>query len=525
MRDRPIILSMVLFNEADTIKKCLESVADIIDGVVIVDTGSTDDTKKIVDQVAKDMMGRWVYYECVTGPQTKDQVIDFAAVRNQSLKLAIQSGDPDWILWLDGDDYVPESSIAEFNKLRKDGLFKSNLDALITPYYYSFSADRMPELIVSRERFLNARSGLKWLGAVHECVDLNFRKAQLWNGFVVEHRRTPKQAAQDRNRNLKIYESLGVTNLSTRDMYYYGKELLMAGRTKEGVDVLNRRIAAKDGWVEEKHSAALILADLALVNKDYKLANECCSFDESISSRKYYLLGQIAEAQGRLDLAVFHYENAARISPPTDIVLEYNPAFGNKLPLAKLELLYNKTGRVREAYDCCLKLLNEYYPGNVGLMSDKTKFEEYLKEPMKEKIAQKFKEIGDKVGELREKPIGYCIAVQTDERLRDNPSHRLRRLNIFKHINNVKYFWGDDLPADAKCIVFTAFNDLTFAQIANARTKGQISIVDINEDVLDFQLTRDILRCADRVVACSQALADRIKPINNNVSVILDGHD
>ena len=43
-----ISLCMILKNEEDVIARCLDCVKDIVDEIIIVDTGSTDKTKEIV---------------------------------------------------------------------------------------------------------------------------------------------------------------------------------------------------------------------------------------------------------------------------------------------------------------------------------------------------------------------------------------------------------------------------------------------------------------------------------------------
>src|SRR5436189_429078 len=48
MSDTKLVLCMIVKNEANILKRCLESVLDIIDAAVITDTGSTDDTVSII---------------------------------------------------------------------------------------------------------------------------------------------------------------------------------------------------------------------------------------------------------------------------------------------------------------------------------------------------------------------------------------------------------------------------------------------------------------------------------------------
>ncbi len=79
-----ISLCMIVKNEEKVIGRCLDSVQDITDEIVIVDTGSTDCTKEIVSR----------YTDKVYDFQWID---DFSAARNFAFSQATKS----YILWLD----------------------------------------------------------------------------------------------------------------------------------------------------------------------------------------------------------------------------------------------------------------------------------------------------------------------------------------------------------------------------------------------------------------------------------------
>ena len=100
-RGRPrLSVSMIVRNEETFIEGCLQSVADLADEIVVVDTGSTDRTLSIVEQFrAKVVHIAWTD--------------DFSAARNESLRHC--SGD--WILYLDADERVTPEACSEIRRV------------------------------------------------------------------------------------------------------------------------------------------------------------------------------------------------------------------------------------------------------------------------------------------------------------------------------------------------------------------------------------------------------------------------
>ena len=80
-------LCMIVKNEENTLGRCLESVKDIVDEIIIVDTGSTDNTIKIAEKYGAEIF----FYKWDNS---------FANARNYSLSKASK----DWILIMDADD-------------------------------------------------------------------------------------------------------------------------------------------------------------------------------------------------------------------------------------------------------------------------------------------------------------------------------------------------------------------------------------------------------------------------------------
>ena len=118
-------LCMIVKNEEKSLPKCLESVKDIFDEIVIVDTGSTDRTK-ITARAFTDKIFDFPWCD------------DFSAARNFSFSKATG----DYIAWLDADDVLDEANRNAFLKL-KDSL-SFDTDVVMMRYTSAFHSDGTP---------------------------------------------------------------------------------------------------------------------------------------------------------------------------------------------------------------------------------------------------------------------------------------------------------------------------------------------------------------------------------------------
>jgi len=142
--DRPTLaLCMIVKNEADNLRQGLAPIRGGFDEVVIVDTGSDDDTIA----VARELGATVVPFEWCD---------DFSAARNVSLSQATA----DWILWLDGDDRI---GLEELGQLRQ-ALSREPSQA------YALRLEVTGDSPVScvQVRVVPNRPGVQFEGRVHE---------------------------------------------------------------------------------------------------------------------------------------------------------------------------------------------------------------------------------------------------------------------------------------------------------------------------------------------------------------------
>ena len=104
-----ISLCLIARDEGDVIERCLESARPYVDEVVVVDTGSNDDTRgKAKACGAKVVVRTWTD--------------DFSAARNAALAEATG----EWLLVLDADEWVEGGDAPDALRRRLEGVWSAS---------------------------------------------------------------------------------------------------------------------------------------------------------------------------------------------------------------------------------------------------------------------------------------------------------------------------------------------------------------------------------------------------------------
>lgn len=153
-RNHTVSLCMIVKNEGKYLGRCLGSVSDIVDEIIIVDTGSTDETVDIANSYgAKVAYFKWNQ--------------NFSDARNQSLDLATK----DWILVLDADEYLrledKDKLIAAFNDFSNEGYIIKTLN-------FNGLDNNQTYITNLNQRIFKNNKNYRYKGAIHEqvtCID------------------------------------------------------------------------------------------------------------------------------------------------------------------------------------------------------------------------------------------------------------------------------------------------------------------------------------------------------------------
>ncbi len=288
-----ISLCMIVKNEENNLPRCLDSVRDLVDEIVVVDTGSTDRTKETAR----------AYTRLVYDFPWRD---DFSAARNFAFSKAAQQ----YCMWLDADDVIEPEDRERFRKLKES--LSPQTDVVMLPYHTAFDQSGKPAFTYYRERLIRRSAGLLWQGAVHETIapvgNVVYEQA------AVTHRKT---GPGDSRRNLRILEKqlFEKGELSPREQFYYARELAGHGRDAEAADVFREFLDSGKGWVENEIQACLDLSRcwerLGEPEKAFSALTESLRLDRP-RAEVCCRIGELFQERGAYEAAVFWYEAALR---------------------------------------------------------------------------------------------------------------------------------------------------------------------------------------------------------------------
>lgn len=145
-----VSLCMIVKDEENNIRRCLECVSSFVDEIIILDTGSTDQTKSICLEYG----AKFIEY---------DWNNDFAYARNQSIKEA----SCDWILWLDADEELIIEDYHAFQELLS--VNSSSIIALKMHHLLTENPEKQKEYYISYHyRLFPNNMGIYFDGTIHE---------------------------------------------------------------------------------------------------------------------------------------------------------------------------------------------------------------------------------------------------------------------------------------------------------------------------------------------------------------------
>ena len=248
-------LAIVARDEPENLPGLLASIEGAFDRVVLLDTGSTDNTVGLFEawaaaQGVDHAVGRYEWHD------------DFGAARRAADELLMYGGPPqlgqlplvDWTCWADCDD-----EIIHADRLR--GLAEHAGDAIAVLFDYDYAQHPQTGACVCRlvrERLVRAGHG-EWQGRVHEAQGFPDGGGLARVPGDIAHWKHRKQASgpdaalASNDRNLRILkEWVQDEPDNARVLGYLGKESAARGEHVQAIGYYRRYLAQNVEWGDER---------------------------------------------------------------------------------------------------------------------------------------------------------------------------------------------------------------------------------------------------------------------------------
>lgn len=353
----PISACIIVKNDPIGLEKMLASVRPHVAEIVVVDTGSSDNTPDVAKRFADK-------FEVYTGCNNRDGLIeDFSNARQRSFDLATQPV----ALWIDSDDEL---------------IGGENLARLVKPHT-RYSSDNRPHMIIARydyaqddnghsicehwrERLIVNPARFVWRSPIHEvCAPRESASHSITDAFHIKHHRQRIQKPGEPGRNLRIIRNWMAKHgdSDVRLCYYRGLEEFNAGNFRDALR-WHKLYVQRSGWDDEKALAALECAKIHQHFEEYDIAIEWAlkaiaireTWQEPYFSlaRSHYAIAQRGDSDAQRN-----WERCANFArqglalPPTRSILWVDPTDRAHGIHAVLNVALAKLGDVQGALDSC----------------------------------------------------------------------------------------------------------------------------------------------------------------------------
>lgn len=322
-----ISLCMIVKNEEKVLARCLDSVSDLVDEIIIVDTGSVDRTKEIAARYTDKIYDfEWIF--------------DFSAARN----FAFSKATCDYIYSADADEVIDEENRERFRVLKENLLSEIEI---VQMYYgnqlsfgtiYNYDKELRPKLFKRLRTF-------EWIEPIHETVRLS--PVVYDSEIVITH--LPEQSHTGRDLLAFQRQIQNERALSGRLANLYAKELFVSGQDKDFLEAEDYFTAVADNAdtsPEQMKEAICVVVKAAALRKDYLKFYRYAMKDiasEGVSEICYLLGDYYLECKEYEEAAVWFYNAAFE----THSIL--NVHYSGDMPLRQLAVCYHGMGLSEQA--------------------------------------------------------------------------------------------------------------------------------------------------------------------------------
>lgn len=358
-----LAVAIMAFDEEDVLARCLDSVKDLGELHVSVDSATTDATEIIARQFTQN-----IYHHQGLPAQPLEQddpdsgkaVNSYARMRNDVLEMVEGRSAAGWLMWLDPDEYLVEGGEALLEALP---LAAENVQAIAVPMKL-LRPDGSTEALLRNSKVI--RRGVRFARRRHEHIV--YRKPgegepepiqAMVEGCLLAHlpsQRPSVRAAHDARKTQQAAFMADWREFRDgRAAFYIADWWRMQGHIEEALRWYEAGMALPNDKCPPLQRAQIAVyagklylgvEQLELARKSYMLALEC---DWHYGSAMYYL-GHLALKQGQREEARHWFNLAMQYPDEPNSIMQQEAGCTSDGPYLGLACVADSEGNRQEAY-------------------------------------------------------------------------------------------------------------------------------------------------------------------------------
>jgi len=341
---------LIVKNESENIARCLESQRNIADEIIVVDTGSTDNTKDIALSYGA-------------------KIYDFEWNNNfgDAKNFALSKASGDWIIFLDADEYFEKNTQKNLSFVIKRINNDKSYDSILFKMLHTEGFNGRVISVNPAVRAFRGKQKIRFVGAVHEQPvnkDNTLYAANITDySLTVYHTGYSSVLLPEKvNRNLEILKK-EIENNNISNLTYYYMSSIYNNLNNPEESVKYALLALKEPGFDSTilaYQPYVFLIDNMMKLRDKYTFEEIEKYIEEALSRYpthpeiLYFVGNVRKEQRNYSEAIEYYLKAIKCNE------NFNLLLNNNFP-ARLEYVYFNLGELLKKTGNPVKALDYYF--------------------------------------------------------------------------------------------------------------------------------------------------------------------
>jgi glycosyltransferase involved in cell wall biosynthesis len=354
MIDKNTIAAAVMVkNEESRILTTISSVHGKVDGIILCDTGSCDNTIDLVEDFAKDHDMKFHLL--------KISFEDFSTTRNKMLEFA-NNLQYDYLLLLDSNDEL-KCEQKDLYKLVENNK-ESDVFMIQQSWFTGFT-----ECNFSNIRLIRNREKYRYKGCVHEFLDvgkdkITVVKAPLKPSIVIYQDRVLDNDGKTRirwkNDEILLKKELALNPSCSRTQYYLAQTYDCLNRKKDAYFYYRMRSKNKNGFFEERFLSMMKCADFE-TDEEEKIMWCLRAFDVLERAEPLVTLCRVYRAKNKFKIAQTFAKLACSLPYPDECILFVDQKMYSNDRWQEMAICSFYIQEFKEGRSACLKAIESGY--------------------------------------------------------------------------------------------------------------------------------------------------------------------